>query len=350
MRSRPRDNGAVELTPPSVEGASAGRDMIQIASEASVVSLDDADTALIQLLLQDGRMSNRELAAATGIGEANVGVRLKRLVASRVLIFTALFDWEVAGFDWFVVAKIHVEGRTPKDVAEDVALLPECEVSATVFGDADVLAYFLVTDRAELNELIERRLADIPGVTNVRFDLATRSSVTALGRNFYLAKNVPPIRLPRPAVAVDELDASIMQALVHDGRQSNRKIARELAVSEGTVRSRINRLTDAGLLRIVAMIEPLALGMMGVLAHVGFTVDRGEIATVSAVLEELPQMLFTALTIGSADLTMGITGKDQNDMVNSVLNRVRSLKGVRSMETLQIIDIVRFSVYVKRLS
>lgn len=348
MRAHPDDRQAIRLTPPSAEGASAGQDLL--SAKIRPHTLDDTDSALMALLLENGRMTNRELSSATGIGEATAGARLRRLVTDRVLIFTTLFDWEAAGYEWFVIAKINVEARLPKNVAEDIARLPECEATAVVFGDVDVLAYFLVTDRSELNRLVENRLAAISGITGVAVDLATRSAVTPLGRRFYLARQAPPIRLPNPVIPVDGTDARIMQALIDDGRQSNRRIARRLEVSEGTVRARLNRLTEAGLMRVAAMVEPLALGMIGVVANVGLRVNRDAISSVADALETLPQTLFSAVTVGSADVNVAIAGTDQNDLLDTVLRQIRSLPGVRSTETLQMIDIVRFAASMKRLT
>jgi DNA-binding Lrp family transcriptional regulator len=312
-------------------------------------SLDELDASLIALLLEDGRMSNRELAAATGTTNVTAGARVKRLVHDRVLVFTVLFDWEAAGYDWFVIAKIHVEGRSPNDVADDLAQLPACEVVAIVFGDVEVIAYFLVANRTELHELIEEQLGKIPGIGTMTMDLATKSTVTALGRQFFLARNAPPIRLPNPVIELDDLDGSILQELVNDGRQSSRNIARQLEVSEGTVRARIQRMVSAGLMRVVAMVEPLALGMVGLIANVGLKVDRDAIASVASVVGKLPQTMFMAVTVGSVDISIAIAARDQHDMLDTVLNKLRALEGVRSTETLQMIDVVRFAPYLKRL-
>ncbi|MFV9455582.1 Lrp/AsnC family transcriptional regulator [Rhodococcus sp. NM-2] len=311
--------------------------------------MDELDASLIALLLEDGRMSNRELAAATGTTNATAGARVKRLVHDRVLVFTVLFDWEAAGYDWFVIAKIHVEGRSPNDVADDLAQLPACEVVAIVFGDVEVIAYFLVANRTELHELIEEQLGKIPGIGTMTMDLATKSTVTALGRQFFLARNAPPIRLPNPVIELDDLDGSILQELVNDGRQSSRNIARQLEVSEGTVRARIQRMVSAGLMRVVAMVEPLALGMVGLIANVGLKVDRDAIASVASVVGKLPQTMFMAVTVGSVDISIAIAARDQHDMLDTVLNKLRALEGVRSTETLQMIDVVRFAPYLKRL-
>jgi DNA-binding Lrp family transcriptional regulator len=344
-----QNEGIVELRPPSIEGASAGQSLLGPKS-GSEPGLDELDRTLIALLLEDGRMSNRELASAAGTTNVTAGARIKRLVNDRVLIFTALFDWEAAGYEWFVIAKINVEGRPPREVADDLAKLPGCEAVAIVFGDVDVLAYFVMRDRAELHQLIAAELASIPGISSMKMDLSTESTVTSLGRQFFLARNAPSIRLPDPVIDVDELDASIMQELLCDGRQSSRSIARQLDVSEGTVRARIQRLTGSGLMRIVAMVEPLALGMIGIIASIGLRVDRDAVATVASAVRKLPQTIFLAVTVGSVDISVAIAAKDQDDMLDTVLNQLRTLQGVRSTETLQMIDVVRFAPYMKRLN
>lgn len=341
---------AVELHPPQTEGASAGVSLLDPGSVADTTRLDDLDTALIGLLLDDGRMTNRELAAATGASETTVGVHIRRMLAQRVLIFTTLFDWEAAGFEWFVIAKVNVKDRPREDVARDIAALPECEAVALVFGEADVLAYFLAQDRRDMDTIIQHRLAAIDGIATLSIDIATNSTVSPRGKQLFLARNPPPVRLPSPEVRIDDLDVAIMQRLLHDGRAPSRAIAKELSVAEGTIRTRIQRISDSGLMRIVAMVEPLALGMAGVISAVGVRVERPAIASVAEKIRELPQNLFTAVTVGSVDISVALAAESHTAMLDTILNQIRPLKGVISTETLQFIDVVSFSPYMKRLT
>lgn len=350
MRQRPPRGDGVLLVPPAIEGASAGRSLLDDQTPTERPVLDELDRTVIELLLEDGHMSNRDLAKAAGTSNVTAGARVRRLVDHRVLIFTALIDWEAAGFDWFVIAKFNVEGRAPRDVAEDIAQIPECDAVALVFGGVDVLAYFLVRDRAELHVLIAEKLARVLGIHSMTMDLATSSMVTALGKRFFLARGAPPIRLPDPVVDLDELDTAIMQALLRDGRQSSRNIARLLNVSEGTVRARVQRIVSAGLMKVVAMVEPLALGVVGVIATIGLRVDRQQISTIADQISKLPGVLFVAVTVGSVDVSVSIAAEDQTQMLDVVLNQLRTLQGVKSTETLQMIDILRFSPYMKRLT
>ena len=52
---------------------------------------------------------------------------------------------------------------------------------------------------------------------------------------------------------MDELDRKIIEILQLDGRASNARIAREVGVSEGTVRRRLRRLIQENVVKIIAV-------------------------------------------------------------------------------------------------
>lgn len=52
---------------------------------------------------------------------------------------------------------------------------------------------------------------------------------------------------------LDELDRKLIEVLSHDARVSNRKIAADLGVTEGTVRGRIKRLQQEKLIAFTAI-------------------------------------------------------------------------------------------------
>ncbi len=56
----------------------------------------------------------------------------------------------------------------------------------------------------------------------------------------------------------ERLNSEIVRMLEVDGRMAFSEIAQKLDVSEGTVRNRVNAMKDAGLLRIVAIADPVA--------------------------------------------------------------------------------------------
>jgi DNA-binding Lrp family transcriptional regulator len=338
------------LLPPTVQGASAGAQLFGgDAATAPTATLDDLDRTLVENLLLDGKMTNRELALHTGISESAVSIRLRKLAASGAIIFTALIDWEVAGFEWFVVVRIKTRARSPRDVAVDVSGLEQCEAVSVALGSHDVIAYFLIKDRAELRQLTNDDLPAIAGIAEMSVDLATDTSVSPNGRRLFLARGAPPIRLPAPRIDLDDLDIAILQALIDDGRQSSRKIARTHDVSEGTVRARVNRLSQAGLVRVAAMVEPVALGIAGVIACVSLRVDRARLGAIQKELNSMPKIVFLAVCVGSSDLHVTLTAADPQQLIETVSTRLQTIEGVLATDTLFMVDVIRFSPYMKRL-
>ena len=56
----------------------------------------------------------------------------------------------------------------------------------------------------------------------------------------------------------DNLNRKIIRILEDDGRASFSEIAQKLDVSEGTIRNRVSALRESNMLRIVAMVDPVA--------------------------------------------------------------------------------------------
>ena len=67
-------------------------------------------------------------------------------------------------------------------------------------------------------------------------------------------------RRSRPHAGSTSSTARIIEALQENGRESFRRIAARLGVSEATVRARYARLTSEGILQVVAVTNPLGLG------------------------------------------------------------------------------------------
>lgn len=57
----------------------------------------------------------------------------------------------------------------------------------------------------------------------------------------------------------DQLSREIVMYLETDGRMAFSEIAQELSVSEGTIRNRVNRMKESGILRITAVVDPAGI-------------------------------------------------------------------------------------------
>ena len=83
--------------------------------------------------------------------------------------------------------------------------------------------------------------------------------------------------------SMDELDRRIIHILQEDGRASNARIARDVGVSEGTVRRRLKRLIQEGVIRVAAFPDPEALGYTTE-ALIGIQVDPDKVDAVAGHL------------------------------------------------------------------
>jgi len=131
-----------------------------------------------------------------------------------------------------------------------------------------------------------------------------------------------------PARRLDELDRRIVNALQENGRESFRRIASALGVSEATIRSRYARLTRDGVLQVVAITNPLGLGFDQALVGVKASAPPGEIADVIA---SWPEADYVVVTAGQFDLVVEIVAADRRELIR-LTDRMRMLDGVASIE------------------
>ena len=132
-----------------------------------------------------------------------------------------------------------------------------------------------------------------------------------------------------PARLVDELDRGIIEALQDNGRESFRRIAARLGVSEATVRARYARLTDDEILAVVAVTNPLGLGFEQALVGVKTSCAPGDVAD---KISHWPEADYVIVTAGRFDIVVEVVVADRHELL-ALTDRMRALDGVVSTET-----------------
>jgi Lrp/AsnC family transcriptional regulator, regulator for asnA, asnC and gidA len=131
---------------------------------------------------------------------------------------------------------------------------------------------------------------------------------------------------------LDEIDRRILDYLSKDARTSNRGIAGELGVTEGTVRARIKRMQDERQIRITALTNIRKLGNPA-LAFIWIEVERSQqCRAVAAELAGHPQIGFVGIMVGRFDIlaiTMVQTAEQLSEFLHSTVHRI---PGVRHTE------------------
>jgi Lrp/AsnC family transcriptional regulator, regulator for asnA, asnC and gidA len=134
-----------------------------------------------------------------------------------------------------------------------------------------------------------------------------------------------------PEHRIDAADEAIIAALQEDGRRSYGEIGAAVGLSEAATRQRINRLRESGVMRIMAITDPVALGR-GVVATIGLRVG-GDTRTVAAALAEVPAVEYVVIVAGSFDLLAEVVCADENELLSVINDRIRSIEAVRETET-----------------
>lgn len=142
---------------------------------------------------------------------------------------------------------------------------------------------------------------------------------------------------------LDSLDRGILMALEDDGRRPYRDIARELDVPEATVRARVNRLLEAGLIRITAVGDPLKLGVH-VVAISLIRVKPGYVEETAAILERYPNVRFVGTSFGSADIIIQTLHPDIRSLHHFLTQELPKVAPhVTSTETFQLAEVRKSS-------
>jgi Lrp/AsnC family transcriptional regulator, regulator for asnA, asnC and gidA len=133
---------------------------------------------------------------------------------------------------------------------------------------------------------------------------------------------------------LDAIDRRILALLVQDGRAPAAEMARRVqGVSERSVRYRIERLKRSGVLRVSAIINPLALGY-ATIGDVLIDVAPGCLQEVAAQLVDLDQVSYVAGAVGDGDLNAQVYAHDTEELVRLTNEVIGVIPGVTRVRTI----------------
>jgi Lrp/AsnC family transcriptional regulator for asnA, asnC and gidA len=133
------------------------------------------------------------------------------------------------------------------------------------------------------------------------------------------------------AMQLDDVSKAIIEQLQADGRRSYADIGKAVGLSEAAVRQRVQKLTESGVMQIVAVTDPMQLGftrqaMIGIRA-------AGDTRVLAEQLAEIPEIDYVVLTAGSFDLLAEVVCENDEELITLLNTKIRSLDGVSATET-----------------
>ncbi len=137
---------------------------IREAPRAVIPLLDDVDNRIIEILRDNGRATNLEIAERLGVTAATVSSRIRRLEENKAMRVVAVSDFAAHGFDILIALGIKVRGRDVEDVAHDLSLLPEVFSINVMNGRFDLELLVALRAFDEIGTFLIEKIAVIDGV------------------------------------------------------------------------------------------------------------------------------------------------------------------------------------------
>ncbi len=139
-------------------------------------------------------------------------------------------------------------------------------------------------------------------------------------------------------IPIDDTDRELIRILQADGRTPFSQLGRVVGLSDAACRQRVMRLLEDGVIDIVAVTDPVKLGL-GYQAMLGITVS-GDTRKVAAEIGVLDDAVYVVMTTGRFDLLVEIVVRDGAALID-VSNTIRMMDEVSSLEVMSYLGLTK---------
>jgi Lrp/AsnC family transcriptional regulator, regulator for asnA, asnC and gidA len=130
---------------------------------------------------------------------------------------------------------------------------------------------------------------------------------------------------------VSTTDRLLIRLLQQNARISFAELSRVTGIPESTVRRRVERLQDRGIIRFAMIAEADQLGY-DISAMIGMRIDLARLSRIGDQIAAMPEVVFASFLTGSFDIIAQIVIESQAALVQ-FLTRLAQVEGIRSTET-----------------
>lgn len=133
-------------------------------------------------------------------------------------------------------------------------------------------------------------------------------------------------------VQLDKTEKAMILLLQRDGRMSFVDMAKEIGVTEGTIRRKFNRLVSEGILHIAAVADPFKVGFQAPVV-IGLKVDPARLGQVIRDLVALPAIRYVIACTGEFDLMAEGYFAGNPELSAFLLHDLSAIEGIREIRT-----------------
>ena len=130
---------------------------------------------------------------------------------------------------------------------------------------------------------------------------------------------------------VSTTDRILIRLLQQNARVSFAELSRVTGIPESTVRRRVERLQERGIIRFAMIADADQLGY-DISAMIGLRIDLARLPEIGEMLAEMSEVVFASFLTGSFDIMVQVVVESQEALV-SLLTGLARIEGIRSSET-----------------
>ena len=139
---------------------------------------------------------------------------------------------------------------------------------------------------------------------------------------------------------LDQIDRQIIRHLRDDSSMSSERLAQMLYVSARTVRSRIERMRDSGLIDLTVRVNREKAGYPAT-ADIVAQVEANRVHELADRIAEFPEVGYVAITTGSQDISIQVYARSTDDIHRFVIEKLAPLPGIIRTNTFVLFKIVK---------
>ncbi|MGW1156900.1 Lrp/AsnC family transcriptional regulator [Streptomyces sp. NPDC002513] len=287
------------------------------------VTVSELDLALVNALQLRPRASWTDLAPPLGVTASTLARRWERLTDEGLAWVYAAPGREFSHTRCTAFVLLRCRPGTRARIAERLCAFEEAvTIELTGPGSADLLLDVLAPDLPALTRFLTTRLERLPGLVSV--DCLFATSLFVEGSRWRLRSLAPTqlnalgasdsgAREPMSTVGLDAVDRTLLDALVRDGRLGLAALADQVDTSPATVRRRLRRLTDSGVLTFRCDMANALTGRPVPVSLLGRAPAR-DTATIHRTLAALPECRLVAAVTGTANIFATLWVHDLGDI------------------------------------
>ena len=317
------------------------------------VHLDNLDLRILREMEVDGRQSISALAKTLGVSRAYAGKRLQSLLERKTTRIVTFTDPRVLGFRTMAIVGIQVSLGELHAAADRLRSLPSVHLVMIAAGPHNIIVEAMFADPMDLSSLLTRDFGNIPGIKSTETTMVLewrKMSFSYLASSGLVAGNPRPREafaseypvVPGSDADIDELDLQLLQELETDGRQPVSDLAKKLGTSRAYMSSRLQRILDHRIARVVAHTNPLALGY-GIFAMIGIKVLPSDINSIADKLRYLPNVNGVVIVAGRHDIIIWTMFPTPIDLSAFLEKELGGIPGIISAECTILLELRKMS-------